>query len=138
MHIPLPKNRRGLQRMRKLNSVTNSVNMNLSKFWEMVKNREAWRTAVHGVTESDTTNCNLVTKQQQIGIHKKHWKETSSNSLYSLQFSLLVFLQHFPLLYTGQSTTSQTREFFAIVKIKVQKKGFKRIIKIKDLKWTTF
>ena len=45
---------KGQQKMKLLDSITNSMNMSLSKFWEIVKNRKAWCTAVHGVTKSQT------------------------------------------------------------------------------------
>ena len=47
--------RRGRQRMRWLDSITDSVEVNLSKLWEVVRDRGAWRATVHGVTKLDTT-----------------------------------------------------------------------------------
>ena len=78
------RRRRGQQRIRWLDSITNSVDMNVSKFWEIVKDRKAWRAAVHGIAKSWTwlrdwtTTTKQIKRASKIGIRNcpvKFWDQ---------------------------------------------------------------
>ena len=97
------KRRRGWQRMRWLQSITDPMDMHLSKFWEIVKDRGAWRAAVHEVTKSQTglsnrtttINLNWVKRQERRqakgGEERKKWikKEQITIQLIQQILSLL-------------------------------------------------
>ena len=67
------KRRRGQQRMRWLESITNSTDMNFSKLWETAKDREAWRSAVHGVAKGWAGLSDWTTRTTKCIWVKKFW-----------------------------------------------------------------
>ena len=67
------RRRRGRQRMRWLDGITDSMDMSLSEFWELVMDREAWRAAIHGVNKSRTRlkrlSSSSICKEEPAGLY---------------------------------------------------------------------